>query len=77
MNPSITLERIVASRDVKLVFPGAEHHREAERWLARLGDHALSYTDAMSFAVMKSQRIQTAITFDDHFVVAGFTVWAA
>ena len=73
---SISLERITTSRHVKVLFPAAEHHREAKRWLSRLGDQALSYTDATSFAVMKAQRVETALTFDHHFVVAGFTAWS-
>jgi predicted nucleic acid-binding protein len=73
---SIALERIATSRHLKLVFAAVEHHREATRWLSRLGDQVLSYTDATSFAVMKSERIETALTFDRHFTVAGFRAWS-
>lgn len=73
---AIALERIATSRHVRLVFADAADHREAERWLARLDDQVLSYTDATSFAVMRARRLETAITFDRHFAIAGFRAWS-
>jgi predicted nucleic acid-binding protein len=45
-----------------------------DEWLARYADHDLSFTDAVSFAIMKARGIKTALTLDHHFKVAGFTV---
>jgi predicted nucleic acid-binding protein len=36
--------------------------------------HKLSAVDAVSFVLMKQQRIRTAFAFDVHFTVAGFRV---
>jgi predicted nucleic acid-binding protein len=69
------LDRIDASRLVSIVHATAEHHRGALRWLTKLGDQPISYTDAVSFAVMESARCRVAITFDRHFSIAGFEVW--
>src|SRR5437870_2762555 len=49
----------------------------ARKWLARLRDHPVSYTDAVSFAVMTARRCRTALSFDRHFQTAGFDLWRA
>ena len=69
------LDRIEASRLVTVVHADAEHHRAARRWLAKLDDQPVSYTDAVSFAVMEATRCRVAMTFDHHFAIAGFRVW--
>jgi predicted nucleic acid-binding protein len=37
-------------------------------------DQDFSYTDAVSFVVMKQYGITEAFSFDKHFVTAGFTL---
>lgn len=69
------LDRIDATPLVRIVHPNAQHHRAARAWLAKLGDHRITYTDAVSFAVMGALRCSTAFTFDSDFLVAGFTPW--
>ncbi len=44
------------------------------RWLERFGDQAFSLTDAVSFEVMRRQRLTTAFAFDQDFVTAGFAL---
>jgi predicted nucleic acid-binding protein len=39
------------------------------------GDQAVSFTDALSFAVMRRMRIERAFSFDRHFALAGFELW--
>jgi predicted nucleic acid-binding protein len=56
-------------------FATAVHHVAARRWLARLADQAISYTDAVSFAVMQARRCGAALAFDRHFAIAGFALW--
>lgn len=41
-------------------------------WLARLADQRLSLTDAMSFELMRRERVKQAFAFDRHFEIAGF-----
>ncbi len=69
------IERMEASRILKIVFPGSSHHRAALGWLSRFHDQELTYTDAVSFAVMEAMGCRTAITFDRDFVVGGFVPW--
>ncbi len=45
-----------------------------DRWLARFEDQGFSYTDAVSFAVMRDRGIAAALAVDHHFSVAGFRV---
>lgn len=48
---------------------------EAEAWNWMLKDWAdLSFTDCVSFAVMKRMEIDRAATFDTHFERAGFVI---
>ena len=50
-----------------------ELEREAVgRWLARFADQEFSLIDAVSFEVMRRNRLTHAFAFDRHFRVAGF-----
>lgn len=42
------------------------------RWLARFADQDFSLTDAVSFEVMRRNRVTHAFAFDQHFAIAGF-----
>jgi predicted nucleic acid-binding protein len=41
-------------------------------WLARFADQRFSLTDAVSFEVMRREKLTHAFAFDRHFEVAGF-----
>ena len=42
-------------------------------WLERFGDHRFSLTDAVTFAMMRRERLKIAFAFDQDFRAAGFT----
>ncbi len=46
--------------------------------MERYGDQDLSFTDCVSFALMKQHRISQVFTFDHHFLLPGFEIvgWA-
>jgi len=44
----------------------------AFRMMRKFADQGVSFTDCLSFALMKRQRIAWAFGFDRHFAVAGF-----
>ena len=69
------LDRIDQSPSVTVHFAGAEHHAAARRWLERLAPHPITYTDAVSFAVMEGLRCRHALAFDHDFTAAGFELW--
>ena len=41
----------------------------------KYADQKVSFTDCISFALMKRERLRRAFTFDRHFQTAGFEVW--
>lgn len=69
------LERIEASPRVSIRFASHEDHAAARRWLERLAPHPVTYTDAVSFAVMEATGCRHVLGFDSDFEVAGFALW--
>ena len=66
-------KEIYASSDfLKIFYANEKIEKEAINWLERFNDQDFSFVDTTSFAFMKNQKIKKAITFDHHFVVAGF-----
>lgn len=57
-----------------MVFVSEELEWEAWRWLRRHDEREYSFVDATSFSVMRNLRIGEALSFDQDFAVAGFTV---
>lgn len=45
---------------------------EARRWLRRHDEREFSFVDAVSFAVMRQNRLTEALAFDGDFTAAGF-----
>jgi len=72
---ALFLERIDLSPQLGIEYVSAVHHQRARQWLTRLSDQVISYTDAVSFAVMEESACTAAISFDNDFVIAGFELW--
>jgi uncharacterized protein len=68
------LAKIEASPLVRIEFAGEAHHQSAKRWIDRLNAYPISYTDAVSFAVMEASVCIEALSYDRHFRIAGFTI---
>lgn len=76
IRPAATLlDRLDASPLLYTEYVTAAHHAAARRWLAKLSDQVITYTDAVSFAVMETVRCTAAMSFDHDFEVAGFRLW--
>lgn len=43
-----------------------------DRWLTRFAEQPFSLTDAVTFELMRRERITTAFAYDKHFVTAGY-----
>ena len=67
------LERIKASPRILKICSNENIETEAEGILAKYSDQDFSYADAVSFVIMKRQKIRKSFCFDKHFVTAGFT----
>ena len=72
---SAALGHIESSALVRIEFATAGHHRAALEWLGRFADQRFTYTDAVSFAVMRSARCRAVLGFDRDFAIAGFSFW--
>jgi predicted nucleic acid-binding protein len=68
------LEALRASPRLTRLYAFPELDDVAEQILIRYADQDFSYVDAVSFAVMRSERIDEAFAFDHHFLTAGFTL---
>lgn len=67
------LAKIQASPLVRIEFESPAHHESAKSWLEKFRDFRISYTDAVSFAVMEASDCREAIAYDQHFRLAGFS----
>ena len=67
------LDSLYADPAHDVVFVTRDIEREAtDRWLRPFADHPFSLTDAVSFEMMRTERLKAAFTFDRHFAIAGF-----
>lgn len=66
------LSNIKASPRIFKVYSNEEIEADAEKTVEKYIDQGFSFTDAVSFAVMKRHNIQKAFCFDKHFQAAGF-----
>lgn len=66
------------------VFESGAHHivtldddlidSALSRWIRKFADKSISLADAVSFEVMRRERITRALTFDRHFAMAGYSI---
>ena len=68
------IEKVKTSPRIERVYSNETLEDEAERLLRKYQDQDFSYTDAVSFAVMKRTNVKKAFAFDRHFSSAGFII---
>ena len=66
------LENIFASKTIEVLYGTRTDEIEALRWFRKFSDQKVSFTDCVSFVLMKRLGISAAFTFDEDFVRAGF-----
>jgi uncharacterized protein len=54
---------------------GGAEERDALELFEKLADQGVSFTDCLSFALMRQHGIRQAFAFDRHFETAGFALW--
>jgi predicted nucleic acid-binding protein len=66
------VEKLRDNRDVIIVPQTSEQFESALRRYQQAADKSWSLTDCASFQVIEAERIQAALTHDQHFAQAGF-----
>lgn len=75
IRPALSFVQLVRQPPNLVVQSTADlEERARTEWLERFGDQEFSLVDAVSFAVMAERRIRDALTLDQHFAIAGFTM---
>ena len=65
-------ERVEGSEVIRVEWTDASRFRRAKEFFLRHDDHGYSFTDCVSFIVMKEFSLHEALTKDKHFREAGF-----
>ena len=68
----VLLETVFSSAACTVRWTDAEQFRTTCDFFMKHEDQAWSFTDCLSFVVMKAQRLRDALTKDAHFREAGF-----
>ncbi len=69
--------RLYASEVLEVLRPDAEDELRAVALFEKYADQRASFTDCVSFALMKKRRLRRVFAFDRHFALAGFDLWPA
>jgi hypothetical protein len=67
---------VYASTALEILYSTNDDEMEAVALFRKFGDQAVSFTDCISFVLMRRYRIRSAFTFDEHFQRAGFELVA-
>jgi predicted nucleic acid-binding protein len=68
---------ILDSTAIQILRPERKQEREAIELFAKYADQKVSFTDCVSFLLMKEAKIRQAFSFDRHFERAGFKLWSS
>lgn len=66
-------DRLDQSRACRIEWTASERFHEVRAYFLKHADQEWSFTDCLSFRVMKELRLRDALTKDAHFLQAGFT----
>ena len=65
---------LLRSSALTILRPDAEDEEKAIDVFAKFADQQVSFTDCVSFVLMRRNRLERAFTFDRHFGDAGFDI---
>lgn len=68
---------IYASNAITILRSDQNDELSALKYFEKYGDQQISFTDCVSFVLMKKSRIKKVFTFDQHFVMAGFQMFSS
>ncbi len=67
--------QIYQSSVLRIVRPELQHEEAAIALFEKFSDQEVSFTDCISFALMKERKLRVAFSFDRHFREAGFELF--
>ena len=67
--------RLYAARVMTIVRPGHDDEQEALVDFEKFADQKVSFTDCVSFVLMRKNKLQRVFSFDHHFRLAGYELW--
>lgn len=70
-----TVAKILSTPELTILRPVADDEIAALQMVAKYADHPIGFADCLSFLLMKQNRIRHVFGFDQHFELAGFTLW--
>jgi predicted nucleic acid-binding protein len=65
---------LLHSAALTILRPEAEDEEKAVDLFDKFADQEVSFTDCISFVLMRRNRLERAFTFDRHFGSAGFEI---
>ena len=65
-------DRVFHSTACRIMWTDEDRFTQTRAFFLKHGDQAWSFTDCVSFCVMKELRLTEALTSDQHFEQAGF-----
>jgi len=66
---------MIYSSDIQIIYSDAKIEQATEEILYKYSNLKLSYTDAVSFSIMRKNKIENAFTFDKHFQSVGMKIF--
>ncbi len=66
---------MLTSGRLTIVRPTSDDELVALEMLEKFADKQLSFTDCLSFVLMRARGVRRAFAFDRHFREAGFVLW--
>ncbi|MBW2342319.1 MAG: PIN domain-containing protein [Deltaproteobacteria bacterium] len=67
-------QNIYASKLLSILRPTRNDEIKAIEFLQKFAEHEVSFTDCISFVLMRRERIKRVFSFDTHFQWAGFKI---
>ena len=67
-------KNIYASTNLTILRPDQGDELKALGYFVKYADQSISFTDAISFVMMRKEMIKRVFSFDRHFQLAGFRV---
>lgn len=65
---------IYATDIISILRPDHEVEVNALHWFDKYAEHKVSFTDCISFQLIRQYNIKEVFTFDKHFKIAGFKI---